>query len=346
MNLVSFAASDKKLVSGGSGSVIVWDSQTGEKEFSYKSSGFFCVSRDTSSLVVCEENKLRIVDLLNGKVKQTIPNIHRVQLSGVELDPSGKFVATLGNHNKSLKLHRLADSTEAWVFEPLDRKFNCFSFSPDGTKLAAGCEDGSFTLLDVKTGFELWRLKEHRLPIQDICFGPDGIHLTTASGLELSDTAGQIKVWNVITEEEVKSKKGHLASINSICFSQNGRRLCSGGDDRTVKVWDLTTGNELRSTRNNNGTAVVSSDGSLVASFNKSSSRMQVSDSISGRSVTEFEIANPLQFGFNSAGTQVFSNDYLGVFQIWDAKTGRKKRTLAGTVAWFKPFRMQGKDGD
>src|SRR5262249_42275319 len=36
--------------------------------------------------------------------------------------------------------------------------------------------------------------------------------------------------------------EGHTDTVSSVAFSPDGRRLASGSDDRTVKVWDTQTG--------------------------------------------------------------------------------------------------------
>jgi WD40 repeat protein len=36
--------------------------------------------------------------------------------------------------------------------------------------------------------------------------------------------------------------EGHMRSVNSVAFSHNGRRLASGSDDETVRIWDAETG--------------------------------------------------------------------------------------------------------
>jgi len=68
---------------------------------------------------------------------------------------------------------------------------------------------------------------------------------------------------------ELILQTGHTGSVNAVAFSPDNRWLASGGKDNVIKIWDLATGNILRTlyghTANVNA-LVVSPDGKLLAS--------------------------------------------------------------------------------
>ena len=44
---------------------------------------------------------------------------------------------------------------------------------------------------------------------------------------------------------ELLALKGHTAQVFGVAFSPDGRRIVTGSYDKTVKVWDAATGQEL-----------------------------------------------------------------------------------------------------
>jgi WD40 repeat protein len=48
---------------------------------------------------------------------------------------------------------------------------------------------------------------------------------------------------------EIIPQLGHSDAVQSVALSPDGRFALSGSDDRTLKLWDVGTGKELRSLR-------------------------------------------------------------------------------------------------
>src|SRR5262249_26344542 len=96
-------------------------------------------------------------------------------------------------------------------------------------------------------GFEwyyLWRLShsdlftlQHTGRIRTVAFSPDGKQLATAG-----DPDQGVKLWNAATGKELATLKGHTGIVWSVAFSPDGGKLATGSEDKTLKLWDVTTG--------------------------------------------------------------------------------------------------------
>ena len=43
----------------------------------------------------------------------------------------------------------------------------------------------------------------------------------------------------------MRTRAGHSDDVNSVAISADGKRVVSGSDDNTVKIWDVDTGTEV-----------------------------------------------------------------------------------------------------
>jgi WD40 repeat protein len=52
-------------------------------------------------------------------------------------------------------------------------------------------------------------------------------------------------VWDLETGTELLSLSGHGATVWGIAFTPDGKRIATGSNDETVRIWDAMTGEEL-----------------------------------------------------------------------------------------------------
>ena len=46
-----------------------------------------------------------------------------------------------------------------------------------------------------------------------------------------------LKVWDAESGQEILTLKGHSGWVTSVSFSPDGKRIVSGSEDQTLRVW-------------------------------------------------------------------------------------------------------------
>jgi WD40 repeat protein len=63
------------------------------------------------------------------------------------------------------------------------------------------------------------------------------------------DSDGMLRWWDVERGECVQTRQAHQGTVQSLKASPDGRLLASCGDDGAITIWDLASGEHLRTLR-------------------------------------------------------------------------------------------------
>lgn len=134
---------------------------------------------------------------------------------------------------------------------------------------------------------------------------------------------------------ELQNLMGHSGTVNSVAFSPDGRLLASGSADRTLKLWDPTTG-KLQQTIESPApikSVVFSPDGRLVASVlsGMTFGQIQLLDPTTGELQQTIESSDEiLCVAFSPDGCALASGSTDKTVRLWDLKTGEQQHMFKG----------------
>jgi WD40 repeat protein len=132
----------------------------------------------------------------------------------------------------------------------------------------------------------------------------------------------------------IKTLSGHSGSVWSVAVSSNGQTLVSGSEDKTIKVWNLATGQLSRTLSGHSDTVraiALSSDGRILASGSGDTTiklwNMQTGEllrTLEGHSGPVWSIA------LSPDGQTLVSGSEDSTIKIWNLQTGDLQRILFG----------------
>jgi WD40 repeat protein len=169
---------------------------------------------------------------------------HTGPVNAAAFSPDGKVLAS-GSDDKTIKVWDVEARKEMRTLKGHDGAVTCVAFRPDGTRLASGSADHTVRVWDPGTGQQVLTLLGPER-VNQVAFSPDGQSLAVAYGApDNPGGAGEVRVWNLESKQEVFHLTGHAGPVTCVAFSPDGTRLATGSADRTVRLWDAADGREV-----------------------------------------------------------------------------------------------------
>ena len=342
---VAFSPDGKLLASGSTTNVKLWEVSSGNELRTLKghSDVIYSVAFSADGRLLASgsrDNTIKLWDVSSRSEWRTLTG-HSDFVFSVAFSRDGKLLAS-GSRDNTIKLWDVGSGSELRTLRGHSFGVSSVVFSRDGKLLASGSRDSTIKLWDVESGSEVRTLRGHPSGVSSVAFSPDGKLLASSSS---RDTI--IKLWEVGSGTELRTFRGHFSEVSSmpfssygvssVAFSPNGKLLASGNLDRTVKLWDVERGSELRTFMGHSAgisSVALNPNGKLLASGNRDNT-IKLWELSSGTELRTFKghsrIVNSV--AFSPDGKLLVSGSLDNTIKLWDVGNGTELRTFTGHSA-------------
>lgn len=313
------------------------------------------------------DNTIRLWEIATGRELRVIQTSSSSRWVIFSAD-SKTVIAVAKDHIKSWDV---ATGREVWTLSLKGiKEVSQVAFSSNVKMIAVAGYDGNVVLGDLTTGQILTTFKAHEDWILSVAFSPDGKTLATGGGTDKPfDVRSQyaiVKLWDVSQPakgaKELSTLKGFSDNVRTLVFSPAGKTLATLISNDSLKLWDISTGQELstiNSTRDDRLLGIMFSpdgksfaSGQVVKKGQNPETILKLWEVNSGKELKAFPaIQGEFTPGaFSPDGKVIVGwNELRGSYsslKLWEVATGKELTNIAASLPYFQtrtPFSPNGK---
>jgi WD40 repeat protein len=199
-------------------------------------------SVDTNCFYTCSGNGEFAVCSLETLSLIKVKKIGVGKIRSIDFNTKTSEMA-LASGDGNIRIFDLLSLEEKNCFNAHRFSANIVRYTPDFKTLISGGKDAHLNFWDVEKKYApIKSIPAHNFAIYDIAFHPSGNLFATASRDKT------IKIWDANTYDfllriNMDVKEGHTHSVNKLLWLTYKNYLISAGDDRTIRIWEVTVEN-------------------------------------------------------------------------------------------------------
>ncbi|KAJ3129501.1 hypothetical protein HK098_001268 [Nowakowskiella sp. JEL0407] len=138
--------------------------------------------------------------------------------------------------------------------------------------------------------------------------------------------------------------EGHASNVKAAAISVDGNLIVSGSSDKTIKIWSMESGEELKTLKGHNGavtSVAISDDGGFIVS-GSDDKLIKIWSVHSGQEIREC-VGHTLSVNsvaVSRDGNYIVSGSNDRKLKIWSVESGKEIRSLAGHSNWVRSVRI------